>query len=106
MRNATHLNDFPPPLIDLIEDELLTDRQTGRLLGVSPASVCRYRMRGRCGVKLPWTWRGRNKVTTRSCLDRWQAAVQHGIRNQDSPSRNSHYEFALALIPESEQANY
>ena len=91
------------PIIDVIQHDLLADPQVGRLLGVSPASVCRYRMKGRCGVKLPWTWHGRRKVTTRACLDWWQAAVQHAIRNKDSPSRMSKRELDPALARECEE---
>lgn len=101
---TTTPTDNPSPTIDLIEDDLLTDPQVGRLLGVSPASVCRYRMKGRCGVKLPWMWYGRRKVTNRAAIDWWQAAVQRAIRNQDSPSRTSKRLLDPALARECEDA--
>lgn len=102
MQNETYL-DNSPPIIDVIEDELLSDSQVGRLLGVSPASVCRYRMKGKHGVKLPWTWHGRKKVTTRTCIGWWQAKVQRAIRSQDSPCRPSRRVLDPELAAECEE---
>lgn len=103
MQTPSKFSELPQPLIDLINDELLTDPKAGRLLGVSPASICRYRMKGKCGVKLPWTWHGRRKVTTRACIDWWQREVQHAIRNHGAPSRASRRrEVAPDLVRECE----
>ena len=93
-----------PPIIDLIEDELLTDPKVGKLLRVSPASVCRYRLKGRCGVKLPWTWHGRRKVTTRACLDWWIREVQRAAQNCDRPARASRRKLDPELEAECEAA--
>lgn len=96
---------LPAPIIDIVEDELLTDPQVGRLLGVSPASVCRYRLKGKSGVRLPWTWHGRKKVTTRACISWWQREVQLIIQNGPVHQRQSRRrELDPGLVAECEAA--
>ncbi|MBX2851632.1 MAG: hypothetical protein KTR15_07805 [Phycisphaeraceae bacterium] len=92
------------PIIDPIEDELLTDAQVGRLLGVSPASVCRYRMKGKRGVKLPWTWCGRRRVTTRACLDWWHRELQRAAQDIESIDNAQSRQLDPALEAECEAA--
>lgn len=87
----------PPPVINIIDDDLLTDSKVARLLGVSPASVCRYRLKGRCGVRLPWTWHGRKKVTTRPCIDWWLREVQRAAQARYAEARPSRREIDPAL---------
>jgi len=93
-----------PPVIDIIEDELLTDAQVGRLLAVSPASVCRYRLKGRCGVRLPWTWHGRRKVTTRPCIDWWLRAIQSAAQDRYAQGLPNRRELDPTLESECEAA--
>ena len=100
----TTTNNSPPPIIDLIDDQLLSDPQVGRLLGVSPASVCRYRLKGRCGVRLPWTWHGRKKVTTRACIDWWQVQVQRAAQQAGSSTRRSRHGLDPAIAAQCEAA--
>lgn len=96
--------DSSPPIIDIITDDLLTDSKVDKLLGVSPASVCRYRLKGRAGVRLPSTWYGRKKVTTRAAIDWWQAEVQRSIRQQPETMRQRRRMLDPALERECEEA--
>lgn len=103
MQPLTTPDNSPPPVIDLIEDDLLTDAKVGKLLGVSPASICRYRLKGKSGVRLPWTWHGRTKVTTRACIDWWQRQVQAAVQNA-APRQSHHRQLDADLTARCEAA--
>lgn len=72
-----------PPTINIIEDELLDDRDVSALLSVSRATATRYRRTGKLGVRLPSAWQGRRKVTTRACLEWWLSEVDRKYKEQE-----------------------
>ena len=75
----------PPPTINPIDDDVLTDAQAARLLGVSPLSIWRYRVKGKAGVKLPSVSWGRKRVTNRAAIDWWFAELQRAEQQPVAP---------------------
>lgn len=75
----------PPPTIDPLADDLLTDAKVGKLLGVSPATVWRYRVKGKRGVRLPAIPWGRGAATTRDCIRWFYAELQHRQAEASEP---------------------
>lgn len=65
-----------PPTIDPLSDELLTDSQVAKRLGVTPITVWRYRTKGRRKIQLPAIPYGHGYVTTEACIRWWFAELQ------------------------------
>ncbi len=75
------------PAIDPFQDDLLTDAQVGRLLGVSPLTVWRYRTKGKQSVKLPAVPFGRKYVTSPECVRWFVAQLQQAEQPERQPGR-------------------
>lgn len=86
MQHTASDSNTPPP-IDPFKSDLLTDAQVGRLLGVSPFSVWRYRTKGKRGVKLPAVPFGRKYVTSPECVRWFVAQLQQAEQPQRQPRR-------------------
>lgn len=79
-----------PPIINPLEDDLLTDSQVGKLLGVSPVTIWRYRTKGKRGVVLPSIPWGHGHVTTAEAVKWFFAQLQHRqVAEPGAPSRRA-----------------
>lgn len=94
----------PPPVIDPLSDELLSDSKVAKLLKVSPISIWRLRTKGKRGVKLPAIPYGRGAVTTREAIRWFFAELQRRDQEPREHQQRRRRTVDPALIAECERA--